>query len=139
MQIKRYDNLDQTLYDELIKLWRSRDITNPERADSFEAISHSLAHTGHIITAEDDGKILGALWVNHDYRRLYIHHMAVSLDHENQGIGRSLLQEALKIAKETGYQAKLEVHRDNSAARHLYASLGFKDLDGYITMIKREL
>ena len=58
---------------------------------------------------------------------------------QHNGIGKALLKEALGIAKETGYQAKLEVHRDNPAARHLYQKMGFKDLEGYITMIKREL
>jgi ribosomal protein S18 acetylase RimI-like enzyme len=139
MQIIRYKKLDERLYAGLIELWSQRGITNPQRADSFEAISHSLEHTGLIIAAEEDGQILGALWVNHDYRRLYIHHMAVRREQENRGIGRALLRDALLIAKETGYQAKLEVHRDNPAARHLYASMGFADLDGYITMIKREL
>jgi len=139
MRIVRHEKLDPMLFDALIELWLQTGITNPQRADSFEAISHSLDHTGTIITAEEDGGILGALWVNHDYRRLYIHHMAVMVDRQNSGIGRALLKEALSIAKATGYQAKLEVHKDNAPARHLYDAMGFKDLDGYITMIKREL
>jgi ribosomal protein S18 acetylase RimI-like enzyme len=139
MNINLYKELNDDLYYKIIALWQETGITNPARADSFDAISHSLRNTGTIITAEEDGSVIGALWVNHDFRRLYIHHMAVAKAMQNRGIGRALLQEALKIAKETGYQAKLEVHKDNPAARHLYSALGFKDLDGYITMIKREI
>lgn len=139
MTICLHKNLIPDLYTRVIRLWQETGITNPARADSFEAIEHSLQNTGTLITAEEDGEVNGAVWVNHDFRRLYIHHMAVSPSRQNQGIGRALLQEALKIAKCTGYQAKLEVHRDNPAARHLYTSMGFTDLEGYITMIKREL
>jgi ribosomal protein S18 acetylase RimI-like enzyme len=139
MSINIYNSLNIALYDQVIRLWLETGITSPVRADSYEAIEHSLQNTGTLITAECDNEVIGALWVNHDFRRLYIHHMAVSPAKQNSGIGRSLLQEALKIAKATGYQAKLEVHRDNPAARHLYADMGFTDLDGYITMIKREL
>lgn len=139
MTIHHYKQLSDDLYQKVIELWTITGITNPARADSFKAIQHSLENTGTLITAQDDGQVLGAMWVNHDYRRLYIHHMAVLPEMQNNGIGKALLKEALGIAKETGYQAKLEVHRDNPAARHLYQKMGFKDLEGYITMIKREL
>ncbi|MCK9556594.1 MAG: GNAT family N-acetyltransferase [Candidatus Cloacimonetes bacterium] len=139
MIIKHYKSLSEDIYSKIIRLWQDTGITNPARADSYEAIEHSLQNTGTIICAEEASEIVGAMWINHDFRRLYIHHMAVSPSRQNQGIGKKLLREALDIAKATGYQAKLEVHRDNPAARHLYSEMGFKDLDGYITMIKREL
>ncbi|MDI9523931.1 MAG: N-acetyltransferase [Candidatus Cloacimonadota bacterium] len=67
-----------------------------------------------------------------------MHHMAVSPEFQNRGIGRALLEEALSIARDNGWQAKLEVHVENAAARHLYSSYGFTDLEGYIVMIRRE-
>lgn len=139
MIITQHHKLSKQLYENIIHIWQETGVTNPARADSFDTIQFSLANTGTLITAEIDTEVCGVVWTNHDYRRLYIHHMAVAVDRQNQGIGRRLLAEALKIAKATGYQAKLEVHQNNPAARHLYASMGFKDLDGYITMIKREL
>lgn len=139
MIIKQYHSLSENIYTKIMRLWQDTGITNPARADSLEAITHSLQNTGTIICAQEGDDIIGALWVNHDFRRLYIHHMAVRPSRQNEGIGKQLLREALDIAKHTGCQAKLEVHRDNPAARHLYKALGFKDLDGYITMIKREL
>lgn len=138
-QIISCNSLDPQLYEAIMQVWHETGVTNPARVDSLQAIQHSLEHTGTLMYCEIDNQVVGVVWVNHDYRRLYVHHMAVLPAYQNRGIGRSLLAEALKIAKSTGYQAKLEVHRDNPAARHLYASLGFKDLDGYITMIKREL
>ncbi len=137
--IKRTKSLSQELYAQIMQVWQVTGITNPARADSLESIRHNLDNTGTMLYCIEDGRVVGAAWVNHDFRRLYIHHMAVLPEYQNRGIGKALLQEALTIARETGYQAKLEVHKDNPTARHLYSSLGFKELDGYITMIKREL
>jgi ribosomal protein S18 acetylase RimI-like enzyme len=137
--ITRTKSLSPELYAQIMQVWQATGITNPARADSLESIRHNLDNTGTMLYCTEDERVVGAAWVNHDFRRLYIHHMAVLPEYQNRGIGKALLKEALAIAKATGYQAKLEVHQDNPAARHLYSSLGFKDLDGYITMIKREV
>ena len=139
ISIQSTKSLSIELYRQIMEVWQETGVTNPARADSIEVIQHSLDHTGTILYCTVTDKVVGVVWVNHDFRRLYIHHMAVKPDYQNRGIGKALLSEALKIAKATGYQAKLEVHRDNPAARHLYSSLGFKDLEGYILMIKREI
>jgi N-acetylglutamate synthase len=139
INIHKTTSLSPELYAQIMRVWQETGITNPARADSLEAIQHSLDHTGTILYGMRDETLVAALWVNHDYRRLYIHHMAVLPQYQNQGIGRALLAEALQIAKAYGYQAKLEVHKDNPSARKLYSSMGFTDLDGYITMIKREV
>ena len=139
IQTSRHKQLTEQLFKDIIAIWQQTGITNPARADSFEAIQHNLDHTGTLILATYNGTAAGAAWVNHDFRRLYIHHMGVLPDYQNRGIGKALLQEALAIASETGYQAKLEVHNTNQAARHLYSSMGFTDLEGYITMIKRDV
>lgn len=135
--IQRTRKLDQPLFDVIIGIWQDTGITNPARADDLDSIRYNLNNGGMLLLAWDDEQLVGTIWLSHDFRRLYIHHMAVATQRQSQGIGRTLLQEAVKISKELGYQAKLEVHRDNPAARHLYASLGFTDLDGYITMIRR--
>ncbi len=136
--LERVKELSKELYDKLLVLWQNTGISNPARKDSFEAVQFSLQHTGTIIIASDDEELLGAVWVNHDYRRLYIHHMAVNPQKQNQGIGTMLMVESVKIAGEYGYQAKLEVHVDNYAAWHLYEKFGFTELSGYRTLILRD-
>lgn len=84
-----------------------------------------------------DAILAGTIWLTNDYRRLYIHHMAVLPEFQNQGIGRYLLQKAIEIADNQGLQAKLEVHSDNATALNLYRSMGFLELDGYLVMIWR--
>lgn len=137
VRISRTSILNSELFDSITAIWNATGVSNPARADSFEAIQYNLDNGGMLLLASIDNVLAGVAWLSHDFRRLYIHHMAVAPKQQNKGIGRMLLQEALSIAREKGYQAKLEVHATNAAARHLYASCGFTDLDGYITMIRR--
>ncbi len=139
IHISRIEKLTEAAYRQAMELWLETGISNPQRNDSFDAVNFSLEHTGTLIMAYDDQQAVGTAWVNHDYRRLYIHHMAVKPARQNNGIGALLMQECVAIAKELGYQAKLEVHQDNPAARHLYKKFGFTELEGYLTYIKRNL
>ncbi|MDZ4121128.1 MAG: GNAT family N-acetyltransferase, partial [Candidatus Cloacimonadaceae bacterium] len=131
--------LTAELYASLTELWMACGVGNPARGDSFEAVKHSLENGGVILLAFEDGAAAGTVWLTHDFRRLYIHHMGVMPGQQNRGIGKALLDEALQVCRELGYQAKLEVHRDNPAAIRLYQSSGFEALDGYITMINRSI
>lgn len=138
MLIQRVYKIDPALYQELASLWESTGISNPARADSEDAIHQTLEHGACLVLARDEQSALcGSAWLTHDYRRVYIHHMAVAKPMQNSGIGTAILREALACADELGLQAKLEVHSENPAARHLYRSHGFSDLDGYISMIRR--
>lgn len=138
MTILELKRLDKSSFEQVSRLWLDTGISNPARKDDLESVQYNLDHTGLILLAMDGEEAVGTVWLCHDYRRLYIHHMAVSPTRQNQGIGRLLLQRSVEIATELGYQAKLEVHEDNPAAIHLYSSLGFTALDGYTVMIKRQ-
>ncbi|HPW24187.1 MAG TPA: GNAT family N-acetyltransferase [Candidatus Syntrophosphaera thermopropionivorans] len=129
--------MNENLYSEIISIWDKTGISNPERADSFDSIQRTLEHGGILLLAYMEAILVGTIWLTNDYRRLYLHHMAVLPEFQKQGIGRSLLQEAIQIADKQGLQAKLEVHSDNAAALNLYRSMGFKVLDGYLVMIRR--
>ncbi|HRC99713.1 MAG TPA: GNAT family N-acetyltransferase [Candidatus Syntrophosphaera thermopropionivorans] len=129
--------MNENLYAEIISIWDKTGISNPERADSFDSIQRTLEHGGILLLAYMDAILVGTIWLTNDYRRLYLHHMAVLPEFQKQGIGRSLLKEAIQIADKQGLQAKLEVHSDNAAALNLYRSMGFKVLDGYLVMIRR--
>ncbi|MBW6514149.1 MAG: GNAT family N-acetyltransferase [Candidatus Syntrophosphaera sp.] len=137
LDIRRSQQLDRQLFADITAIWLETGISNPARADDFDSVQYNLDNGGIMLLASLDGVLAGTAWLSHDFRRIYIHHMAVARAQQNKGIGRRLLMEALEIAREQGWQAKLEVHADNAAARHLYASCGFTDLEGYITMILR--
>lgn len=59
-----------------------------------------------------------------------VHDLTVHSDHQGRGIGRKLLQYVQNYAQENDFCAvTLEVRNDNTPARKLYRSLGFKELD----------
>lgn len=84
------------------------------------------------LTAEVDGKIVGAVWtrIMHDYGHVddETPSFAISLykEYRGQGIGTHLMQEMLQILKSKGYKrASLSVQKENYAVR-MYEKLGFR-------------
>jgi ribosomal protein S18 acetylase RimI-like enzyme len=139
LSVKRLKKINPKIYQEISTLWEKTGINKPERQDSFESLQENLQQTGILIIAEENDKIIGVVWVTNDFRRLYIHHMAVVPNKQNQGIGTKLMEECISLANEYGYQLKLEVNIDNPAAWHLYEKFGFKELSGYRILIKRDI
>jgi len=105
----------------------------------LKTVQDNLCETGVLILAEEDENVVGTVWITNDFRRLYIHHMAVLPEKQNNGIGTKLMEECIALANEIGYQLKLEVNVNNPAAWHLYEKFGFKELSGYRVLIKRDI
>ena len=131
-------DLTEEYFQVAAKLWELSGVGNPARGDTFEAVQKTLANGGRLILAYEAEQAVGTVWLTHDFRRLYIHHMAVHPQHQNKGYGKLLMQEALNYSSELKLQAKLEVHPDNLPANKLYSQYGFEALDGYRIMIKRK-
>jgi putative acetyltransferase len=84
-----------------------------------------------VFVVEDDGRIVGRLSLSRDPHPSS-HHVAdlglmVAADHRRRGIGRALLDEAVRWAGESGV-TKLELHVFpwNEPALGLYESFGFE-------------
>ncbi len=123
----------ETIYD----LWVQTDLTQPERGDSAEVIERCIERGGRLLVMEDyeDGKIIGSSWMTWDGRRIYLHHFGILPAYQGRGLGTELARESLEWIRKTGQQVKLEVHKDNVAAKRLYEKLGFfafRDYDIYM-------
>ncbi len=90
----------------------------------------------HCLVAENDGKIVGAVWTRiltgkvrgFGYVDDYTPEFAISLfkEYRNKGIGTNLMKSMLRFLKDFGYtQTSLAVQKDNYASK-LYQSVGFK-------------
>lgn len=90
----------------------------------------------HCLVAENDGKIVGAVWTRiltgkvkgFGYVDDYTPEFAISLfkKYRNKGIGTNLMKSMLRFLKDFGYtQTSLAVQKDNYALK-LYQSVGFK-------------
>ncbi len=75
---------------------------------------------------EDEGLIVGFLTGMAVGRDLHLHNIAVHPDHQNQGVGRELMEAADAYCREREFQSiTLEVRTDNAIARRLYLGMGF--------------
>ena len=82
-----------------------------------------------------DGRIVGYVTsvIDIDALRGVITTIAVSSDCRNRGIGRLLLNRALDHFRTLGLdQARIDTLTTNEVAAHLYASLGFKEVERQI-------
>jgi ribosomal protein S18 acetylase RimI-like enzyme len=123
------------------EIWEKAGISMPGRGDSAEVIENTLRRNGRLLVLVDRDRdtVVGTSWLTNDGRRLYLHHFAIASECQGRGLSKPLLRESLKIAKASGLQVKIEVHRDNHKALDLYRKAGFKRLGDYDVMIIRDL
>jgi len=120
-------------FSQVEKLWFETGLSSPDRGDTADIIDESLKLGGKLLvmTNKSSGTIIGTSWMTYDGRRIHLHHFSIKPAFQNRGLGKWLTNESLKFAKANGKQIKLEVHRTNKNAVHLYKSLGFKYLGDY--------
>jgi ribosomal-protein-alanine N-acetyltransferase len=101
---------------------------------SEELVRRELGHefsTVLLATAGGPGAeaILGfaVTWLVHD--ELHVLNVAVAPEARGRGVGRALLEEAERRARDLGARmATLEVRRSNAPAIGLYRSMGYRDV-----------
>jgi [ribosomal protein S18]-alanine N-acetyltransferase len=133
------NDFNEDIFRQVVEIWQQTGVGNPARGDTFDVVLSTLKHGGRLLTLQENNRIIGTVWLTHDYRRLYIHHMAVHPSWQGKGLSHLLLEASLDYAHELGYQAKLEVDRANLPAKHLYEKYGFKELGDFLVLIKREV
>lgn len=135
MQKQEYPLLDNFLYEAIfvpegIESPPKTIITSPELQVYVEHFGESKDDLG--LTAEVDGKIVGAVWVRimNDYGHIddKTPSLAISLykEYRSFGIGTAMMKEILTLLKSHGYsRVSLSVQKANYAAK-MYLKIGFK-------------
>lgn len=101
--------------------------------DSEEGISRFLARNPSTCFVAEDGGIVGAILAGNDGRRGYIYHTAVSPGYRGRGIGRELVNAALKALEALGIsKAALVVFARNEEGNAFWERLGFTPRDDLI-------
>lgn len=128
-------------YSELYSFWEELGLTGPERGDTPEIISQTLKMGGKLLIMKDsvEQTIVGSSWMTFDGRRVFMHHFGILKSHQNKGLGSLLAKESMKFIRNMGYQVKLEVHKNNIAAKVLYKKLGFFAFTDYDIYMIRDL
>lgn len=103
------DFLDNDLHKALCDRWSGTDINAK----------------GFVLIADTGGHIAGFIAVWTDQEMPAIYNLHVRSGHQGQGIGKTLLRQAIKRLKEQQYNScYLYVLESNTGARRLYKSLG---------------
>ncbi|MGW8316739.1 MAG: N-acetyltransferase family protein [Bacteroidales bacterium] len=126
-------------YKQVLELWKATGIYDPERGDSESAILRCNELGGKFLVMEDPdtGTVEGTSWMSYDGRRIHLHHFAIRPELQGKGLGRTLAGESLRFAEEKGCPVKLEVHRENLRALHLYEKFGFRIFKDYLILMNR--
>ncbi|MEK5186634.1 ribosomal protein S18-alanine N-acetyltransferase [Solibacillus sp. FSL R5-0691] len=100
----------------------------PWTLDSFyyEMTENQYAH--YLVAEDGNGEIIGfcGIWLVIDAAQ--ITNVAVVQSVRGQGIGETLMREAMRVAKEANMDVmSLEVRVTNTVAQNLYRKLGFQD------------
>ena len=108
-------------------------IEQPELKIYYE--NFGTGRADHCIVAEDDDKVIGAVWtrIMNDYGHIddETPSFALSLfkEYRGLGIGTQLMKEMLTLLKDKGYgRVSLAVQKANYAVR-MYDKVGFKIID----------
>ncbi len=108
-------------------------IEKPELRIYYEDFGKKAAD--HCLVAEDEGKVIGAVWtrIMNDYGHIddKTPSFAISLyrEYRGRGIGTKLMREMLDLLKEKGYKkASLAVQKANYAVM-MYKKVGFETVD----------
>ena len=121
----------------LLELWQETNLAQPERGDNAEVIKQCNDQGGRLLLMEETEKetIIGSSWMTWDGRRIYLHHFGILPSYQGLGLGTELAEKSLEWIRQKGQQVKLEVHKENHAAKRLYEKFGFfafRDYDIYM-------
>lgn len=119
-------------YDAVSALWRESagvEVAEGDDCDSLRAYLDRNRGLSRVIEAE--GQIIGAALCGHDGRRGLIYHLAISRQHQGQGLGRRLVEECTAGLRAAGIKRILIlVAADNDRGRAFWESLGFETIAG---------
>ncbi|HOE04120.1 MAG TPA: GNAT family N-acetyltransferase [Bacteroidales bacterium] len=140
MRIRNYTAAD---YKGVENVWGLTGMGGAVRGDTPQIIDRTLACGGALFLLVDDTGneevIAGTSWVTNDGRRLYLHHCGLLPGYQGKKLSHLLVEPALRMAKQLKMQIKLEVHRENLAAKKLYSNAGFTYLGDYDVHIVRDV
>ena len=102
--------------------------------DSREGIEkYLLRNPNTCFVAEEDGEIIGVIMSGHDGRRGFIHHTAVKAQYRGQGIGKNLVDSALKALEGEGiHKVALVAFETNVSGNAFWEHVGFTGRDDLV-------
>lgn len=120
--------MKMTDYKDVIATWQTAGLTVDQVNDSKQVMGEILKmNPKGSFVAEADGKIVGGVWGAFNGRRLWVYHLAVKPEYQNQGVGTKLFKAVEEAAIEIGVpKMSLGVELTNLKVVPFYEKFGFK-------------
>ena len=95
--------------------------------DTVEILSKKLKHDPEsIIVADDNGKIVGTVFIIYDPWNSFVYHLAIHPNYQGKGFGNLLMDEAEKLLKKRGMnRPTLFVEEENENVLNFYKKRGW--------------
>ena len=123
--------------DQVIALWQACGLT---RAWNDPVVDFDFALAGAtstILVHEIESKIVASIMVGHDGHRGAIYYLAVAVENQKTGLGRSAVLAAENYLKKLGvWKINLMIRSENDAALGFYQAIGFEKSE-VVSMGKR--
>jgi ribosomal protein S18 acetylase RimI-like enzyme len=130
------ENLDETDFEEVVKLWdavagvRVLEANSREKFHSYLKRNPSMSSAARI-----EGEIVGAVLVGHDGLFGYLHHMAVDPRYRGMGIARGIVNRSLRALAAEGIEScRLIVSEANPIGRPFWRSMGWQKREDAVAM-----
>ncbi len=119
------DDTEQT-----VALWQACGLTRPWN-DPHKDIERKLQQEPELfIVAEQDGLLLGSVMAGYDGHRGWIYYLSVLPQHQSQGLGKELVQQAEQRLRSKGCpKIQLMIRLDNSGVQDFYRALGYEQAE----------
>lgn len=123
MIIRKYIKSDR---DGLIQLWAESFPSEPRHNEPSKMIQAKVLVDDLIFVAEEKGIIVAACMAGYDGHRGWLYSVAVASDQRRRGIGKNLIEEAMKSLKQLGcVKVNLQIRASNHEVKAFYQALGF--------------
>ncbi len=123
-------------YDEAIALWRAcAGIGLNECDDRAMVVAYLDRNPGLSFVVRDAEALVGAVLCGTDWRRGYLHHLAVAARHCGHGLGRALTARCLAGLAAVGIvKCHIFVFADNAAGQEFWSHAGWTRRDDLLVM-----
>ncbi|MGH3258385.1 MAG: GNAT family acetyltransferase [Streptosporangiaceae bacterium] len=121
----------------LVSLWFLCELTRPWN-DPYRDIDRKLTRDApNLVVLEVDGELVGSVMVGYEGHRGWVNYLAVHPDHQRQGLGRVLMNEAERRLRELGCaKVNLQIRTSNQTAVEFYRHIGYT-VDDVVGMGRR--
>ena len=110
----------------VISLWESCGLTKPWNDPDKDIRFAKQSQNSKVLVGEDGGQIVASVMVGHDGHRGAIYYLAVSPQHQRQGLGRAIHDAAIAWLRSVGvWKINLMVRLENTQVVSFYAKLGY--------------